>query len=146
VWLILIPLILAVAAEELIPAVAMPENRDMGTLLESDAGQAFLSGAWGWFVLIVVFGVFNTVLGEELLVRGFLLPRMNGAFGRGDWVANGVLFAGYHLHMPWAIPAALLDTFILSYPSKRYRSAWIGIAVHSAQSLVLTVAALTLVI
>ena len=59
-WLILIPLILAFAAEELIPAVAMPENRDMGTLLESDAGQAFLSGAWGWFVLIVVFGVFNT--------------------------------------------------------------------------------------
>ena len=47
-WLILIPLILAFAAEELIPAVAMPENRDMGTLLESDAGQAFLSGAWGW--------------------------------------------------------------------------------------------------
>jgi hypothetical protein len=24
---------------------------------------------------------------------------MNGAFGRGDWVANGVLFAAYHLHV-----------------------------------------------
>jgi uncharacterized protein len=71
---------------------------------------------------------------------------MNGAFGRGDWVANGVLFAGYHLHMPWVIPAALLDTFILSYPSKRYRSAWIGIAVHSAQSVVITIAVLALVV
>jgi membrane protease YdiL (CAAX protease family) len=146
VWLILIPLILAFAAEELIPGVGMPENRDMGSLLESDAGQAFLHGAWSWFGLIVVLGLFNTVLGEELLFRGFLLPRMNGAFGRGDWVANGVLFAGYHLHMPWAIPATLLDTFIISYPSKRYRSAWIGIAVHSAQSVVVTIAVFALVV
>jgi uncharacterized protein len=146
VWLILIPLIVALAAEELIPRVAMPENRDFGTLLESDAGQAFLHGAWGWYGLFVLMGVFNTMLGEELLFRGFLLPRMNGAFGRGDWVANGVLFAGYHLHVPWVILAGLLDTFILAYPSKRYRSAWIGIAVHSTQTVVLSVLVLTLVI
>jgi membrane protease YdiL (CAAX protease family) len=146
VWLIVIPLMLALAAEELIPRVALPENRDFATLLESDAGQAFLSGAWGWYGLIVVFFLFNTALGEELLFRGFLLPRMNGAFGRGDWVANGILFAGYHLHVPWVIPAGLLDTFILSYPTKRYRSAWIGIAVHSAQSVVIAALVLTLVL
>jgi membrane protease YdiL (CAAX protease family) len=145
VWLVLIPLIGALAAEEMIPRVAMPENRDFGTLLESDAGQAFLHGAWGWYGLILVFFLFNTALGEELLFRGYLLPRMNGAFGRGDWLANGVLFAGYHLHVPWVIPAGLLDTFILAYPSKRYRSAWIGIAVHSAQSVVIAVLVLTLV-
>jgi uncharacterized protein len=61
---------------------------------------------------------------------------MNGRFGRRDWLANGVLFAAYHLHVPWVIPTTLLDAFILSYPSKRYRSALIGIAVHSAQSIV----------
>ena len=146
VWLVVIPLILALAAAELIPRVAMPENRDFATLLESNTGKAFLDGAWGWYGLIVAFFLFNTMLGEELLFRGFLLPRMNGAFGRGDWVANGVLFAGYHLHVPWMIPAGLLDTFILAYPSKRYRSAWIGIAVHSAQSVVLAVLVLTLVV
>jgi uncharacterized protein len=146
VWLIVIPLIAALAAEELIPRVALPENRDFATLLESDAGKAFLEGAWGWYGLILVMFLFNTALGEELLFRGFLLPRMNGAFGRGDWVANGILFAGYHLHVPWVIPAGLLDTFILAYPTKRYRSAWIGIAVHSAQSVVFAVLVLTLVI
>ena len=146
VWLILIPLIVALAAEEMIPRVALPKNRDFATLLESDAGQAFLDGAWGWYGLFVVFALFNTVLGEELLFRGFLLPRMNGAFGRGDWVANGLLFTGYHLHVPWVMPATLLDTFILAYPTKRYRSAWIGIAVHSAQSVVLAVLVLTLVV
>jgi uncharacterized protein len=89
--------------------------------------------------------LFNTVLGEELLFRGFLLPRMNGAFGRGDWLANGVLFALYHLHEPWEMPSAFLDTFIYAYPTKRYRSAWIGIAVHSASSVFLGIVILTLV-
>jgi membrane protease YdiL (CAAX protease family) len=86
------------------------------------------------------------VLGEELLFRGYLLPRMNGEFGRRDWLANGVLFAGYHLHIPWVIPTGLLDTFILSYPSKRYRSTLISIAVHSAQSILVLGLVLALVL
>jgi membrane protease YdiL (CAAX protease family) len=147
IWLILIPLIVLFgAAHELVPAIAAPENRDFATLVESDAGKDFLSGAWGWYVLLLVSFLFNTALGEELLFRGFLLPRMNGTFGRGDWVANGVLFTGYHLHVPWGMPAALLDMFLLAYPTKRFRSAWIGIAVHSAQSVVLAILLLTLVV
>jgi membrane protease YdiL (CAAX protease family) len=146
VWLVLIPLIVLFgAAHELVPAIAAPENRDFANLVESDAGKDFLSGAWGWYALLLVSFLFNTVLGEELLFRGFLLPRMNGAFGRGDWVANGLLFTGYHLHVPWGMPATLLDTFFLAYPTKRYGSAWIGIAVHSAQSVVLAILLLTLV-
>jgi membrane protease YdiL (CAAX protease family) len=145
VWLILIPLVVAFGAEELI-SLPGPAARDMGLFLESDAGQSFLSGNWAWFGVIAVQLLFVSVLGEELLFRGFLLPRMNGAFGRADWVANGVLFAAYHLHIPWAIPTALLDTLILSYPTKRYRSAWVGIAVHSAQSVFIAVVVLTLVV
>ena len=146
VWLIVIPLILGVAAEEMVPRLAMPANRDFATLLESDAGQAFLNGAWGWYGIILAFLVFNTVLGEELLFRGFLLPRMNGAFGRGDWAANAVLFTAYHLHAPWVMPATIVDAFVVAYPTKRFRSAWIGIAVHSAQSVVFAVLVLTLVV
>src|SRR5918992_1538808 len=147
VWLILIPLILLFgAAHELVPSIAAPENRNFANLVESDAGKAFLSSAWGWYALLLVNFLFNTALGEELLFRGFLLPRMNGAFGRGDWVANGVLFTGYHLHVPWGMPAILLDTLFLAYPTKRFQSAWIGIAVHSAQSVVLAILIFTLVI
>jgi membrane protease YdiL (CAAX protease family) len=146
VWLVLVPLFVAFAIESLLPSPPVPADRDLNLFLQSDTGQEFLDGAWGWFALMVVLWVFNTVLGEELLFRGFLLPRMNGAFGRGDWVANGVLFAAYHLHVPWRIPAALLDMFILAYPTKRYRSAWIGIAVHSSQTLVFSVLVLTIVL
>ena len=147
-WLVLIPLIVAYGAvAELIPAIGAPVNRDLALFLGSDAGQGFMSGNWVWYGLLIVLWVFNTVLGEELLFRGFLLPRMNGGFGRGDWLANGVLFAAYHLHVPWSIPATLLgDTLLVAYPSKRYRSALIGIAVHSAQSVVLAALVLTLVL
>jgi membrane protease YdiL (CAAX protease family) len=134
-WLVVIPLILATGVEELVPQVHHAVGRDLGLFFDSHAGHVFMAGSWGWFAVIAVMAVFNTVLGEELLFRGLLLPRMNGAFGRRDWLANGVLFAAYHLHVPWAIPATLLDTFIVAYPVKRYRSAWIGIAVHSAQSV-----------
>jgi hypothetical protein len=85
-------------------------------------------GSWGWFAAVVTMWIFNTVPGGELLFRGLLLPRMNGA----------VLFAAYHVHAPWSIPVNLLDTLLISYPVKRFRSAWIGIAVHSAQTLVFT--------
>ena len=57
-----------------------------------------------------------------------------------------VLFALYHLHEPWVIPQALLDTFIVAYPSKRYRSALIGIIVHSAQSIVFVTLTLAVVV
>ena len=89
-WLILVPLILVAAVFDGVPIVNGPSNRDFGTFIGSHAGHAFLSGAWGWYALILVMLLFNTVLGEELLFRGFLLPRMNRAFGRGDWLANGV--------------------------------------------------------
>jgi membrane protease YdiL (CAAX protease family) len=145
-WLVVLPLIVALAAEELVPGLPHPVGRDFGDFLASHAGHALLAGGWGWFAIILGGMVFNTVLGEELLFRGFLLPRMNGVFGRRDWLANGVLFAVYHLHVPWVIPQALLDTFILAYPSKRYRSALVGIAVHSAQTVVLGGLTLALVL
>jgi membrane protease YdiL (CAAX protease family) len=145
-WLIVLPLIVALAAEQLVPGPAFPAARDLGEFLGSHAGHTLLAGSWGWFALLAAMFVFNTVLGEELLFRGFLLPRMNGAFGERDWLANGVLFAVYHLHVPWVIPAGLLDTFIIAYPSKRYRSALIGIAVHSAQSVFFLALTLSLVL
>jgi membrane protease YdiL (CAAX protease family) len=145
-WLLLIPLIAALTAKEMLPHLTGPETRDMGLFLASTAGQDFFSGNWPWFAAVVVMMVFNTVLGEELLFRGLLLPRMEGVFGRRDWVANGVLFWLYHLHVPWVIPATLIDTFYLSYPAKRYRSAVISIAVHSTQTVVFAALLLALVL
>lgn len=146
-WLILIPLVLLFSVEAVLPTFGVPENRDFATFVDSAVGKSFFNGAWGWFGIVILMQLFNTVLGEELLFRGVLLPRMNRAFGRGDWAANGVLFTAYHLHMPWLMPGTLLiDTFAIAYPAKRYQSAWIGIAVHGAQSVFFAVLLLTLVL
>ena len=145
-WWLLVPLIFLLAVKEMLPALPAPGGRDLGEFLNSQAGQDFLSGNWAWFAVIVVMFVFNTALGEELLFRGLLLPRMQGTFGRWDWVANGVLFTAYHLHVPWVMPKTLLDVFLFSYPSRRYRTALFGIAVHSAQSVVIGALVLALVL
>jgi membrane protease YdiL (CAAX protease family) len=146
-WLVIIPCVLIFWAEEFIPSFPPVASHDFGTFVQSEVGQAFMSGNWVWYAVQVVLVVFNTVLGEELLFRGLLLPRMRGAFGRWDWVANGFLFAFYHLHLPWVIvPTLIGDTFALSYPSRRYRSAFIGIIVHSTQSVFILSAVLILVL
>lgn len=145
-WLVVVPLLFAVAAVQLLPGPAAAAGRDLGEFLGSDAGETFLAGSWGWFAVITAMFVLNTVVGEELLFRGYLLPRMTGVFGRRDWAANAVLFAVYHLHVPWAIPGSLLKACAVAYGVKRYRSAFIGIAVHSAQSLIFFALVLALVL
>ena len=132
--------------KELLPKLPAPAARDLGMFLESTAGQEFFAGNWPWFAMTLLMMVLNTALGEELLFRGLLLPRMEGVFGSRDWVANGVLFGLYHLHVPWTIPHNVLDTFYLSYPGKRYRSALLPIAVHSAQTVVLGLLLLAVVL
>jgi membrane protease YdiL (CAAX protease family) len=131
---------------ELIPSIPGPSMRDFGQFVASDTGKAFFRGAWGWYGLILVMFVFNTVLGEELLFRGLLLPRMRDAFGDRDYLANGVLFALYHVHVPWVIPITLLDTYYFARSSRRFQSAWMGIIAHSAQSVFLGLALLALVL
>lgn len=146
-WLLLIPFTALFAVEEFFPTFSHPASRDLGKFLDSQVGHRFMSGNWGWFAVFLALFIFNTVLGEEMLFRGVLLPRMKRVFGRRDWAANGVLFAGYHLHTPWMMPATvLIDTFAICYPSRRYQSAWIGIVVHSVQSLVVGAAVLGLVL
>lgn len=145
-WLACIPLIAGLWLSGALPEPTHSPSRNFGVFLQSDTGRAFFAGNWLWYGVVAVMLVFNTVLGEELLFRGLLLPRMNRAFGRADWLINGALFALYHLHTPWVIPAAFLDAFWFAGPTKYYRSAWIGIVVHSTASVVVLVLLLLVVL
>ncbi len=148
-WLWVIPFLIGVVVVELVLASAL-ENTWVSVvpfLAEPEGGYSFdailgsqevlerLVGAWWFLALFVIFAVFNTILGEEFLFRGVLLPRMEGVFGRWSWVANSVLFGFYHVHVPWVIPNAVLTGLLYTYPAYRYRSTWMSIIVHSAQSV-----------
>jgi membrane protease YdiL (CAAX protease family) len=134
-WLLLIPLTMLFALGGFVPTFAIPKDRDMLTWIGTESGKHFMQGNWGWYAAILLMLVVN-IIGEELLFRGVLLPRMRAAFGRRDWLANAVLFTVYHLHEPWLMPGTLVcDTFAYVYPSRRYQSTWIGIIVHGGQVL-----------
>ena len=122
----------------ILPFLAEPPNYGFEAVFGSRENLDRLVGAWWFFILIVVFLVFNSVLGEELLFRGVLLPKMEGVFGKWSWVANGLLFGLYHVHQPWSIlESSIGGVFFLAYPSWLLRSTWMGVVVHSAQSVFL---------
>ncbi len=147
-WLWIIVFAIGFGLLQLIPLdFGAPTNRSFAKFIASEEGKETFRGAWWLLTLVVVLAVFNTVLGEGLLFCGLLLPRMRGTFGRADWVANGVLFGLYHLHQPWSIPLSVVTgVFLFAYPTKRFHSAWMGIAVHSTQSVVVVAIVLALVL
>jgi hypothetical protein len=72
---------------------------------------------------------------------------MRAVLGRRDWVANRVLFTLYHPHEPWVMPAPLVEgVFLEPYPARRFQSAWMGIIVHSVQSIFMIAVVLALVL
>jgi membrane protease YdiL (CAAX protease family) len=148
-WLWLIPFILALVVWDLaltspvsklwvsiFPFFAEPPGYSMAAIFESQEILNRLVGAWWFLGLFLVQAIFNTILGEEFLFRGVLLPKMEGVFGKWSWVANGVLFGLYHVHQPWGIlDAAISGVFLFTYPSWRFKSTWMGIAVHATESV-----------
>ena len=74
--------------------------------------------------LTLVSLVFNYLLGEELLFRGVLLPRMAGVFGRWDWVANTVLFGLYHVHKIWSWPSMITSSSATPGPPGATACGW----------------------
>jgi membrane protease YdiL (CAAX protease family) len=146
-WWWLVPALVGFAAVQFLPlGLHGPSTHDFGRMLQSTDGHELFRGNWALFGLTLVLLAFTTVLGEELLFRGLLLPRMRGAFGRADWIANAVLFGLYHLHQPWSIPSSILAGAVFAYPTRRAGSAWIGIIAHSAQSVFLGALVLGLVL
>jgi len=86
-WWWLLPLLLVTALFQLLvsgvvnhevvswfPFLAEPQNYALSSLIASPQARARLVGAWGLWILFLAQALFNTVLGEELLFRGVLLP------------------------------------------------------------------------
>lgn len=102
-------------------------------------------GQWWLMGIALVNCIFNYFLGEELLFRGVLLPKMQGVFGKYDWVANAVLFGLYHLHEPWSIPENIVGTLPLTWPARRFRSNWMALVVHGVEAPLVLVPVLAVI-
>jgi membrane protease YdiL (CAAX protease family) len=74
-----------------------------------------LVGNYAFIFLYFLIGLIFNIFGEEIYYRGYLLPRMRGAFGRWDWVANGVLFTLKHVYQRWLYPGILVGGLCFAF-------------------------------
>ena len=93
----------------LFPALQPAQFMDMSKLATPQ-----FQGQWWLLGILLVSAMFNYFLGEEFLFRGVLLPKMQGVFGKYDWVANAVLFGFYHLHKPWMILSIIVSSLAIT--------------------------------
>lgn len=103
-----------------------------------------LVGAWWLLPVAIVSCLFNYLLGEELLFRGILLPKMRGVFGQWDFAANSVLFALYHLHRPTMMLSFILGGMAWALPARYFRSMWFGVILHGFEGIFVIVVVLSL--
>jgi membrane protease YdiL (CAAX protease family) len=118
----------------LFPALQPAQFMDTSQLVSPE-----FQGQWWLLGVVLVSFVFNYFLGEEFLFRGVLLPKMQGVFGKYDWVANAVLFGLYHLHKPWMILSVIAGSLAITWPARRFRCNWMAIIVHGVEGLFLLV-------
>ncbi len=144
----LIPAFAFYAAFEMTPLVdiigrliliPLPMLASLPDLNLADLASEDFVGDWWLMAVAVVSCVFNYVLGEELLFRGILLPKMRGVFGKWDWAANSVLFALYHMHRPVQMLGMIFGGFAYSLPSRHFRSMWFGIILHGIEAIPLLI-------
>lgn len=83
------------------------------------------------FVFWIPFFFFN-IVGEELMWRGYILPRQERAFGKYAWVINALLWTVFHLFFGLHLLILLLPSlFIIPYVVYRRQKTLIGIVVHA---------------
>lgn len=82
------------------------------TIAVNSAADAFpdvaLQGNFLFVLVNFLIGLVFNIFGEEIYYRGYLLPRMQGVFGKWDWVANGILFTLKHVYQRWLYPGILV--------------------------------------
>ncbi|MEW6404000.1 MAG: S8/S53 family peptidase [Chloroflexota bacterium] len=92
-----------------------------------------LSGQWWLLGLVVIAWALSAFFAEEFFFRGILLPKMNGAFGKSDWLVNAILYGLYYLYKPWMILFRLIGALAVAWPARRFRSNWMAAIVRGVE-------------
>lgn len=128
-WILaIVVFVLAFVASQLVPHLAdtpgfvPPEWWPVGSDPRAEVGSAAdvfpdieLQGNFVFLFAATAITIIFNIFGEEIYYRGYLLPRMRGAFGRWDWVANGVLFTLKHVYQRWIYPGILVGGLAFAF-------------------------------
>jgi membrane protease YdiL (CAAX protease family) len=72
------------------------------------------------------------IFGEEMLWRGYILPRQVTAFGKSGWILNACLWFFFHSAFGFDLMVLMIPTLII-VPLFTYfrRNTWVGIGIHA---------------
>jgi membrane protease YdiL (CAAX protease family) len=98
-------------------------------------GAAPLGELRPWMVAVwAVYWPFN-ILGEELVWRGVILPRMQARLGERAWALNAALWCAFHTAFGLGNVLVLLPTMVLvPYVAQRRCSTWLAVLLHAGLS------------
>ncbi len=94
-----------------------------------------VNGAW-WLIVYWLGWVVINIGGEELLWRGYALPRQEKVFGRYAWLVNGLCWnLLFHFFMNWNVLVLMPISLTIPYLVQKYQNTWIGIYIHGIGNL-----------
>jgi membrane protease YdiL (CAAX protease family) len=80
-----------------------------------------------WFVMF-----FFNILGEELMWRGYILPRQELSLGKNAWILNALLWFVFHIAFGIDLLILLIPILIvLPYAVQKTRNTLVGIWIHA---------------
>ena len=86
-------------------------------------------GRWDFLALHLVLFALN-IFGEELLFRGYLLPRQERFGHTYAWALNGLQWTAFHWFWFHVLPAILPTSLLLAWITLRRQSTWCAIIGH----------------
>ncbi|MBV7331298.1 CPBP family intramembrane metalloprotease [Chloroflexi bacterium TSY] len=125
-----------------IPFFAPPEIvpeifKDPYETLAQGRGNATFMGVpltpvnW-WLLPFWLIWVIGGVLGEELVWRGYVLPRQQATYGRWAWLVNGLLWnVPFHWYTLSNVLSDMPLYLILPFFAQRVRNTWFAIIIHA---------------
>ena len=147
VWWWLLPLIVVSAAIQVLPLDPTgPLPRDLPAAILTDRVKNYFDGNWTGYALLVAVGFLSPDHRGSSCSEDSCSPDAEGLRTGGHRCQQRCLHPLY-LHQPWSMPNSFIDGVItLAYPTRRFQSTWMGLIVHTAPSLLIAVAGLSLVL
>lgn len=84
--------------------------------------------------LLLIWGMmfFFNIFGEELMWRGYILPRQEISLGKSAWLFNALLWVLFHICFGVQLLILLIPIlFILPYAVQKTQNTWVGIYIHA---------------
>lgn len=131
-WLATIPLF---APPDYLPAPFNPLKEIQLPL--TDFLGAPIRGNWGILALWIPLNLFS-MIGEEFLWRGYILPRQELAHGKWAWVVNGLMWAFLiHASMKWHYIGMLPSMLLTPWLAQRMKNTSASALVHIGGNAIL---------